>query len=86
VDLAKAQASLMDAQTRRHEAGLKAAQINQEDKAREQDAKDKEREAAINLASDVIRAPTTEGGGQVSVKGAGKKAKAIIKDVDQGVK
>jgi hypothetical protein len=85
VDLAKAQASLMDAQTRRHEAGLKAAQINQEDKAREQDAKDKEREAAINLASDVIRAPTTEGGGQVNVSGAGRKAKKIIRDVDKGV-
>ena len=76
---------MMDAQTRRHELGLKAAEIKQEDRAREQDAQTRERESAINLASDVIRAPTTEGGGQVSVKGAGRKAKAIIKDVDRGI-
>ena len=85
LDMANAQAKLMDAQTRRQEVGLKGAELAQEDRSREQDAKDKEREAAINLASDVIRAPTTEGGGQVSVKGAGRKAKAIIKDVDRGI-
>jgi hypothetical protein len=64
---------------------LKARELANEDAAREQDARDKEREAAINLASDVIRAPTTEGGGQVNVAGAGKKAKKIIRDVDKGV-
>jgi hypothetical protein len=86
LDVAKAHATVMDAETRRHELGLRAAEIGQEDRSREQDAKDRERESAINLAADVIRAPTTEGGGQVSVKGAGRKAKAIIKDVDKGVK
>src|SRR6202453_3976774 len=86
LDVAKAHATVMDAQTRRQELGLRAAEISQEDRSREQDAKDKEREAAINLASDVIRAPTTEGGGQVNVSGAGRKAKKIIKDVDSGVK
>ena len=86
VDVLTAQSKMMDAQTRRHELGLKAAEIKQEDRAREQDAQMRERESAINLASDVIRAPTTKGGGQVSVKGAGRKAKAIIRDVDKGVK
>jgi hypothetical protein len=85
LDVANAQAKLMDAETHRHEVGLKAAELAQEDKAREQDAIARDRQAAIDLASNVIKAPTTEGGGQVSVKGAGKKAKAIIKDVDKGV-
>jgi len=85
LDIANAHAKLMDAETRRHEVGLKAAELSQEDKAREQDATARERESAINLAADVIRAPTTEGGGQVNVSGAGRKAKKIIRDVDKGV-
>jgi hypothetical protein len=85
LDVANAHAKLMDAETRRHEVGLKAAELAQEDKSREQDATDREREAAINLAGKVIGAPTTEGGGQVNVGQAGNKAKKIIKDVDKGL-
>lgn len=85
LDRATAQSKILDARTRQVEVGLKARELANEDAAREQDARDKEREAAINLASDVIRAPTTEGGGQVNVAGAGKKAKKIIRDVDKGV-
>jgi hypothetical protein len=85
LDVVDAHAKLLDAQTRQREVGLKARELDQEDRAREQDSKDRERESAINLASDIIRAPTTEGGGQVPVSGAGKKAKKIIKDVDRGL-
>jgi len=46
----------------------------------------KERDAAIKLAGDVIKAPTAgESGSQVDVGGAGTKARKIIKDVEKGV-
>ena len=46
----------------------------------------KEKETAIDLAKSVISAPTQgESGKQVSVKGVGKKAKGIIKEVDKGI-
>jgi hypothetical protein len=85
-DLMGAQAKLLDSQTKAREVGLKAVELQHEDHAREQDALMRERESAINLAGEVIRAPTAgESGKQVSVTSAGKKAKQIIKDVSKGV-
>jgi hypothetical protein len=85
VDQLTAQAKMMDAKTRQAEIGLKAHELMAENKSRERDAADRDRQAAIDLAGDLIRAPTTEGGGQVNTSGVGKKATAIIKDVDKGV-
>jgi hypothetical protein len=85
VDVALAHAKIMDSETRAREVALKERTASVEDQNRDLDREAKERDAAIKLASDVIRAPTTEGGGQVSVAGAGRKAKKIIKDVDKGL-
>jgi hypothetical protein len=80
-----AQAKMLDSQTRAREVGLKAQELQSKDRAAERDATDRDRQSAIDLAGDLIRAPTTEGGGQVSTSGVGKRATAIIKDVDKGI-
>lgn len=86
VDKAEATAKLIDAHTRAREATIHEREAATEDKNRDQDRVAREREAAIKLASDVIRAPTTgESGKQVSVEGVGKKAHEIIQDVDKGL-
>jgi hypothetical protein len=85
-DLMAAQSKMLDSQTKARQVGLKALELQHEDHAREQDAIMREKESAIQLAGDVIRAPTAgESGKQVNVTKAGKKAKQIIKDVDAGV-
>jgi len=87
VDLALAQAKIMDSQTRAREVEIKAQEAATEDQNRDQDRVAKERETAIALAGDVLKAPTVgESGKQVSVTGAGQKAKKIIQDVDKGLK
>jgi hypothetical protein len=93
LDVAKAQAAVMDAHTREMEAKIHAADLELrqhsqgvEDQNRDEDRKDKLHEAAIGLAGDVIRAPTQgESGKQVNVGDAGKKASKIIKDADEGL-
>jgi hypothetical protein len=57
-----------------------------EDRNRDLDRADKLKESAIGLAGEVLRAPTTEGGGQVPTSGVGKKTNKIIRDVDKGLK
>jgi hypothetical protein len=86
LDLATAHAKLMDAQTRAGELALKQSTAMVENQNRDRDREAKERESAISLASDVIRAPVTERGTQVGVKGAGQKANKIIETIDKEVK
>jgi len=86
LDVATAQAKILDAHTRAKEAGLKAQELSTENENRDKDRDAKEKETAIDLAKAVISAPTQgESGKQVSVKGVGKKAKAIIGEVDKGI-
>jgi hypothetical protein len=85
LDIATAEAKLLDAKTREREVALKERTAATEDQNRDQDREAKERDAAIRLASDVIRAPVTERGTQVGVKGAGQKANKIIAEVDKGI-
>jgi hypothetical protein len=85
VDQALAQAKILDSHTRARDVALKEKMAEVENKNRDQDRTAKEKDAAIRLASDVIRSPTTETGKQVDVSGAGKKANAIIKEVDKGI-
>jgi hypothetical protein len=86
VDKLNAQVKLMDAETRRQQVGLQVHQMHIEDTNRDEDRVARERDAAIKLAGDVIKAPTAgESGSQVDVGGAGTKARKIIKDVEKGV-
>jgi hypothetical protein len=86
LDAAKAQATLMDAHTRARDVAVKERESATENQNRDLDREAKEREAAIALAGDVIKAPSAgESGGQVSVTGAGQKARKIMQDVDKGV-
>jgi hypothetical protein len=93
VDQALAQAKLIDAKSKSREVGVREREVavheleaKTEDRNRDLDREDKLKEAAIGLAGEVIRVPTTEAGGQVGVSGVGKKASRIIKDVDKGLK
>jgi hypothetical protein len=87
VDVALAQAKIMDSQTRAKEVAIKAHEAATENQNRDQDREAKEKETAIDLAKAVIAAPTAgESGKQVSVKGVGKKARGIISEVDKGIK
>lgn len=86
LDVATAQAKLIDAHTRQREVAVREQQAETEDRNRDLDREAKEREAAIALAGDVIKAPTAgESGGQVNVGHVGKTAHKIIKDVDKGI-
>ena len=92
-EMAAAKAKLMDAHTNEMRAKIEAEKmmIDQhktriEDENRDKDRVAKEREAAIALAGDVIRAPSKgESGAQVDVTKSGQKANKIIKDVDKSV-
>jgi hypothetical protein len=87
LDVATAQAKVLDAHTRQREVGLKERQAEIENENRDQDRESKERDAAIGLAKAVITAPTAgESGKQVDVSGAGKKTNKIIGEVDKGLK
>jgi hypothetical protein len=85
-DIALARAKIMDSQTRARAVGIQAMQARTEAENRALDREAKERDNAIDLAKSVIGAPTAgESGKQVSVDGVGKKATAIIRDVDKTV-
>ena len=86
VDEALAQAKMLDAQTHAREVAIKEREAATENQNRDQDRSAKEKETAIDLAKAVISAPTAgESGKQVGVKGVGKKAVGIIKQVDKGI-
>jgi hypothetical protein len=86
LDAAKAQAAMMDAQTRQREVAVKEHEAAVENTNRDQDREADLQQAAIALAGDVIKAPTAgESGKQVDVGSAGRKAAKIIKQVDAGV-
>jgi hypothetical protein len=84
--LMDAKTKMLDAQTKQREVAVREQEAATEDQNRDKDRTAKLHETAIGLAGDVIRAPTTEGGGQVSTSGVGKKASKIIKQVDKGLK
>lgn len=93
VDTALAQAKLIDADSKSREVAVREREVavreqeaKTENQNRDRDREAKLHETAIGLAGDVIRAPTTEAGGQVGVSGVGKKASKIIRDVDKGLK
>lgn len=86
VDKAEATAKLIDAHTRAREATVHEREAEVENQNRDQDRVAHEREAAIKLASDVIRAPTHPVSGKpIDVGDAGHKAHKIIQDVDRGI-
>jgi len=86
LDMAKAHATMMDAVTRAREATIHEHEAAVENTNRDQDRQADLQQAAIALAGDVVKAPTAgESGKQVSVTGAGQKARKIIRDVDKGV-
>ena len=86
LDLATARAKLIDAETRQREVGVKEHLAAIEDQNRDQDRLAGEREAAIALAGDVLKAPVAgESGAQIDVSGAGTTARHIINDVDKGI-
>jgi hypothetical protein len=81
-----AHAKVMDAENRAREVGVREMQAKTEDRNRDLDREAAEREAAIALAGDVIKAPTAgESGKQVDVSKAGHKARKIIETVDKSV-
>jgi hypothetical protein len=87
LDAARAHATVLDAQTRQREVGVKEHLAAIEDQNRDQDRLADEREAAIALAGDVVKAPTAgESGKQVDVGSAGQKARKIISDVDRSIR
>ena len=87
VDVALAQAKILDAHTHAREVGIKAQEAATENSNRDQDREAKDKETAIDLAKAVITAPTAgESGRQVDVGAAGHKATKIIKQVDKGLK
>ena len=86
VDMIDAQTKFMDAQTRAREVAVREKEAATEDHNRDLDRQAKERETAIGLAADVIRAPTQgESGKQVSVEKVGEKTNRIIQSVDKGL-
>jgi hypothetical protein len=86
VDQALAHAKLMDAATKQREVAVREQEAATENTNRDKDREAKERESAIALAADVIKRPTAgESGSQVSVNGAGAKARKIIREVDKAV-
>jgi len=86
VDVALAQAKILDSHTRARDVAVKEREAETENRNRDQDRAAKLHETAIALAGDLIKAPTTEGGGQVSTSGVGHRASKIIKDADKGLK
>jgi hypothetical protein len=86
VDMIDAKAKLMDAETRQREVAVREREAATEGHNRDQDRLAKERETALALAGDVIKAPTAgESGKQVSVSGAGAKTRNIINDTFKGL-
>jgi hypothetical protein len=84
-DMVTATAKLIDAHTKSREVAVKERMASVEDQNRDQDREAAEREAAIRLASDVIRAPSNEAGKPASVSSVGEKTNKIIADVDRGL-
>jgi hypothetical protein len=86
LDVATAEAKLMDAHTRRGELHLKQQTASVEDENRDRDREARGQDAAIGLAKAVIAAPAAgESGKQVNVSEVGNKATGIIKDLDKGI-
>ena len=86
VDIALAQAKILDSHTKAREVSVHEKEAEVENENRDKDREAKEVESAIGLAGNVIRAPTKgESGAQVSVDGVGKKTTKIIKDVSKGL-
>jgi hypothetical protein len=78
VDVALANAKIMDAHTRAREVGIHAQEAATENQNRDQDRQAKERESMLTLAKEVIMEPK-------DAAGAGKKAVKIAKQVSKGM-
>lgn len=78
LDIASARAKLMDAGTRRLEAGLKAAAQETENQNRDQDRAAKQQNTAVELAKAVITDPS-------DAEHAGKQASTIIHEIDKSL-
>jgi hypothetical protein len=89
VDQLNAQSKMLDAQTKRMQVHQQTHQMHIEDQNRDEDRQAKEREAAIKLASDLVKAhkpPGADGKAhKPNVDGVGSKAHKIIQDVDRGI-
>jgi len=89
VDKLNAQSKLYDAQTKRLQVRQQIQQMHIEDQNRDQDRQAKERDAAIALAADLVKAhkpPGADGKAhKPNVDGVGNKAHKIIQDVDRGI-
>jgi hypothetical protein len=94
LEIATAQAKIIDAHTRAQDVALKAASAKTEDQNRDQDRMAKERDAMIGLAKEFVEEPqVTKGpdGGQ-KIKPAPKKSNAgdkavdILGQIDKGLK
>jgi hypothetical protein len=79
LDIAKAQATVKDANTREREVALKETESRMEQQNRERDDAAKLQDAALDVAKEVIMEPK-------DAAGAGTKAVKIIKQVDAGLK
>jgi len=76
LDIASAQAKLLDAHTREREVGLKAQDQATENQNRDQDRVARERDAAIGLAKEVIQDPK-------DASSAGRKATGIMGTINK---
>jgi hypothetical protein len=89
VDKLNARSKMFDAETKRMALHQQAHQSHVEDQNRDQDRQAKEREAAIKLATDLVKShkpPGADGKAhKPNVEGVGSKAHKIIKDVDKGI-
>lgn len=79
VDVALAQAKIMDAHTRAQDVGIKGRQIAIEDQNRDLDRQAKEQETAVNLAKELVMK-------DADIKQAGKEAAKIKKQASKGDK
>jgi multidrug efflux pump subunit AcrA (membrane-fusion protein) len=93
LDVATAQAKLMDAQTKRRQVELEAARTKVEDQNRDEDRLAKERDTMIGLAKEFVEKPETTTGpdGGKKTKGApkhsnaGEKAVKVRKQIVKGL-
>lgn len=78
LDVATAQAKIMDAHTRRADVGLKARELVVNDQNRDQDREARQEDAAIGLAKEVIQEPK-------DAASAGKRAVGIMGQIGKWI-
>jgi hypothetical protein len=94
LDIAKAEAAVLDAKTRARDVALKERMASVEDRNRDLDREAKERDTMIGLAKEFVEQPQTttgpDGGKKVSrapkATNAGKKAVKVRSEIDKNLK